>query len=110
MASLGTIDYKGLSGKTYTFNIYDLNSSWNEVSVVYLVTRAFTKENGKLYHSLIYIGQTDNLKERFSNHHKQNCFNIKNANRLCLIVENNEAVRLQIESDLIKGNKAPCND
>jgi len=106
MASLGKIVFTGVSEKQYTFDIYDLNSQWNEVPVIYVVTR----ENSDKKHTVIYIGQTDNLKQRFSNHHKQLCFDNNNANRLCLIVEKNENTRLDTESDLVQNYKTPCND
>jgi len=110
MASLGKITFYGASGKAYVFDIYDLNSSWNEVPAIYVVTRAHSDADGTIRHAAIYIGQTDNLKQRFSNHHKQSCFNLNRANRLCIIVENSEAARLNAETDLIRGNKTPCND
>lgn len=109
MANLGTITYKGVSGKEYTFDVFDLNSTWNEVAAIYLVTHAYS-EGSKIMHNAIYVGQTDNLKQRFADHHKQPCFNSKNANRLCVIRENNEAVRLVAENDLIRGIMPPCND
>ncbi len=109
MASLGTITYKGASGKEYTFNIYDFNSSWNEVPAIYFVTHAFNS-GSQIMHKAIYIGQTDNLKQRFLNHHKQACFSSHNANRLCIIIEKSENARLATETDLIRAIKPPCND
>jgi len=110
MASLGTIIFKGKSGKEYTFNIYNLDSSWDEIAVVYVVTRAEPKPNGGNTHQVIYIGETDNLKERFSNHHKQSCFDKNKANRLCTFHVIDNETRLAIESDLIGSHDTPCND
>jgi hypothetical protein len=110
LLSLGTIDYKGKSGKTYTFNIYAFDSSWNSVSAVYIVTHRVKNNNSGYTHTTIYIGQTDNLKERFSNHHKQGCFARNNANCLCILLETNEQTRLSIESDLLASHNTPCND
>lgn len=92
-----TIDIKGKSGKTYTFRICDFNSEWNSVPVVYIATRRLKSGN---LHALLYIGQTDDLKKGFSNHHQQSRFTLNNADGLCTLIEETEEKRLAIESDL----------
>jgi hypothetical protein len=109
MATLGSISFKGKSGKGYTFEIYPLSSSWNSVSAVYIVTRRIKNQSDGYTHSAIYIGETGNLKERFSNHHKYNCFIENSANCLCILIESNEQNRLTIESDLLGNYNPPCN-
>ncbi len=109
MSSLGQLVLKGKSGNSYTFKVYDINSNWNSVAAVYSVTRA-TSNEGKISHHIIYIGQTNDLKERFQNHHKQYCFDSNHANRLCVLIENNVNKRLYIESDLIANYNPKCND
>lgn len=110
MASLGQITLKGKSGKEYKFEIYNFKSSWSEVAVIYVVTYAEEKQDGGHTHSILYVGQTDNLKERFENHHKQDCFDRNKANRLCLLLESNEKTRVSIEADLIDRISPPCNN
>ena len=110
MAKLTTVSFTGKSGKKYSFDVYKFDTSWKDVSAVYIVTHAKPKSNGGHTHSVIYIGQTDNLKERFSNHNKQKCFEENEANRLCILMEQDEKTRLSIESDLIDLHDTPCND
>ena len=110
MARLGHVIFTGKSGKKYTLDAYDIKSSWSEVAVVYIATRAEEKPDGGYTHHAIYIGQTDNLKERFKTHLRQGCFEKNKANRLCLLMEKDLKTRLSIESDLIGLWKPPCND
>jgi predicted GIY-YIG superfamily endonuclease len=109
MSDVQTITLKGKSGNSYVFNIYDIKSNWAEVAAVYVVTRAVTKPEGGSTHYIIYVGQTDNLKNRFSNHDHQKCFDNNNANRLCVLQQGNEDKRRSIESDLIGSYNPPCN-
>jgi len=110
MSSFPTMTIKGLSGKEYTFEVHDFDSNWNSVPAVYVVTKRVQKNDGKYSHSIIYIGQTEDLKARHSSHHKEDCFNRHGANRLCVLREASEKTRLAIESDLVQKHSPPCND
>lgn len=107
MAKLGTVTFSGSSGKPYTLDYYNLASTWSEVAGVYVVSRYDATAN-KIH--AIYVGETDNLKNRFANHHKQSCFDKNNANTLCWIDETNSQSRFATEADLLGGLKPPCND
>lgn len=109
MERLGTVVFRGVSGKDYTFDVHDLNGQLGEAAAIYVVTHAYSN-GGKIMHAPIYVGQTDNLRQRFAGHHKQACFNSKNANRLCVIKEVNATARTNAETDLINGIKPICND
>jgi hypothetical protein len=109
MTKLATATFKGKSGNEYPFNVYTFDTNFSEVGAVYIVTKRIKSEE-TYNHSFIYIGQTDNLKERFTNHHKQTCFEKNNANCICTHQEDNEKTRLVVESDLINANNTPCND
>jgi predicted GIY-YIG superfamily endonuclease len=107
MSELGTVTFTGKSGDQYTFKYYDFSGSWNEVAGVYIVAR-YNQASNKIY--AIYVGETDNLKERMSNHHKQDCFDKNKANILCWLGMANQQSRLKAETDLIRGLNTPCND
>jgi len=102
-----TVKFTGASAKEYSFDFYNLGGNWNEIAGVYLMAR-YDEEKNKVYP--IYIGETDNLKNRLFNHHKQSCFDKNNANVLGWIGETIEKNRLAIEEDLKNGLKPPCND
>ena len=108
MSSIGNITFKGESDE-YKFKVYKFDSSWNSVSVVYITTKRTKTDDDGYTHSVIYVGQTGDLKDRFSDHHKEKCFVEKDPNCLCLLMEKDEEKRLSIESDLIDNYNPPCN-
>jgi len=110
MAYKGNITYQGASGKDYIFKVYEKSTTFNDVGAVYLITKSqYKKAKDRWYHSLIYIGQTQDLSARFDNHHKENCFKEKQYNRICVYRVNGEKTRLKVEKDLLDNYDPPCN-
>ena len=105
MAQIEPVTFTGASGKTYTFTAYTLDTTFNEVGAVYI----FTKQENRAYTPL-YIGQTDNLNRRISNHEKWPCVRQNGVNSICVLVENNQLSRVAIERDLLATRNPPCND
>lgn len=110
MAKIADLTVAGKSGTEYTFAIYPINTNWKEIGAVYVVTKRTEKPDGGGTHTYIYVGQTDNMNERHSNHHKASCFQRHNANCIGVLVESNETKRLKIEDDILKRHSWPCND
>ena len=110
MAKLADYTVTGKSGEKYTFGVYRKESSWNEVAAVYLVTKRTIKPDGGGSHAHIYVGQTDNLQQRFSSHHKEECFKSHGANCICVLQISSEQSRLAVEADILGKGKWPCND
>lgn len=109
MAKYGDITFKGASGKEYKFEAWPWGTQFNTIGAVYFTTKRTPKSDGGGNHANVYIGQTSDLSERFDNHHKNDCFKRNGVNCICVHQDNNEESRLTKESDLIKGNKTPCN-
>jgi len=110
MAKLGTLKLKGSDNTTYSFDVYPSDTIWNpDVDCVYYISKRTLKRDGGGNHIEIYVGETDDLKTRLTNHHKQSCFDNHNYNAVSIHRENSEALRLQIEAALIKSIKPPCN-
>jgi hypothetical protein len=110
MAKLGTVTFTGVSGNRYEFSAYPWRTSLKkDYGAVYFVTKRNQKSDG-IYHARIYVGQTDDLSTRFDGHHKQPCFDVHNANCICIYGELDEDSRLAIEQDLIDNYHPPCND
>jgi predicted GIY-YIG superfamily endonuclease len=105
MALIGTLHLSGQSGQQYRFNVYPADTAFNTVPAVYAVSQR--ENNGN--HNILYIGQTDNLPERFDNHHKLQCFQRQGFNAICVHQEPNERSRLSKESDLIAKYNPHCN-
>ena len=104
-----TLELTGASGRKCAFLVYPWGTEFKAVGSVYAVTRATPNQTGGETHSIIYVGQTADLSERFDAHHKAACFSKHSANRICVHVEGVEQTRLAIEADLIASYKPPCN-
>lgn len=110
MAKLSIVKFKGASGRQYTFDVFPIDTIWNDgIGAVYFVTHRSKGNDGKHYHQNIYVGQTSDLKSRHQNHHRKQCFDQHEANTLCILRESSERSRLAIERDLIEGCSPLCN-
>ena len=108
-SKLGTLTLKGVSGNEYKFNVYPLNTDFKSIGGIYYISKRIVKENGIGSHSKLYIGQTEDLSERFDNHHKWDCFEENSANAISIYREESKDERLGIEKDLIDNYEPPCN-
>lgn len=108
MADLGTITWTGQSGKEYKYWIYDIGTTFTKAPGNYIFARK--TETGTF--SPIYMGQTEDLSERFDNHHKMPCIKKNGATHIHIHRNDNEKDRLAEESDLIAKWKrtSTCND
>jgi len=110
MAHYGSMTVKGTSGNSYTFEVYSYDTEFKPLAAVYLITKRTPKTDGTGSHSFIYVGETDDLSDRFDGHHKEQCFINYGANCKCIHLEDSKSVRLQIESDILGNYNFPCND
>jgi predicted GIY-YIG superfamily endonuclease len=83
---------------------YDFwDTAWKEVGAVYGV---LSDQGG-----VIYIGQTDNLKERMNDHrsNRRHCLHRHSPTWVVVEVISDEAARLLRERQLINRFDPPCN-
>ena len=73
MPKIGTLDFTGISGHKYTFNVYPKNREHKEKEAVYVVTHRIVKADGSVDHNVIYVGETDNVKNEFIKHPQEKC-------------------------------------
>jgi len=109
MAAVGNLTLTGASSASYTFEIYPWNTPFNPVAAVYVVTKGFLAKDGGFRHSILYVGETGSLSERFANHHKADTMQRHQANHITVLLERNPEIRLRIEADLIDAYNPPCN-
>ena len=110
LKKLSDISFLGKSGTKFAFSVYPLDTNFEDnIPAVYVVTNRSKNDKNEFVHKIIYIGQTEDLKERHSSHHKADCFSKYTANCLCIMHEESESKRLKIERDLIDEKKPPCN-
>jgi len=110
MAKIGTLDFTGISGHVYTFNVYPMNYLMPSKEAVYFVTHRTIKADSSVDHILIFVGETDNLEKEFINHTKSVCFDKETANCICVYWEDHKNTRKKIKDDLLNQYHPPCND
>lgn len=111
MAKLGTLTLTGASGTKYEFIVYSKDTSFkDDVDCVYYISKRTAKADDTGTHSKIYVGESGDLKERLSNHHKQACFDRNGYNAISVHRESSSSARTRKESDLIEALDPPCND
>ena len=101
-----TIRWSGLSGRQYEYRIYPLGANFKAVPGSYI----FAKETSQGRHRPIYIGETEDLSERFDNHHKMPCIRLQGATHIH--VHQNDggvAARRMEEDDLVNKWSPSCN-
>jgi len=107
MTDEGTIKWPGQSGKEYTYWIYRIGTSYKSEPGNYI----FAKETNPNTFKPIYIGQTDDLSERFDNHHKMPCIRQNSSTHIHVHINaEGERQRLAEEADLINRWHPACND
>lgn len=105
MTAEGSISAKGASGTQYNFDVYRWGTSFRPIGGVYLVLK---KQPNSTY-TILYVGQTGDLSERFDNHHRAACFTNHGRTHLAMRAEGSEQQRFAIETDLIRNYQTSCN-
>jgi predicted GIY-YIG superfamily endonuclease len=104
MSKITTENWEGISHKSYSFNVYTIDTSFKEIGAIYI----FTKDDGRNY-TAIYIGETENLKEQFDNHERMDEILENGATKIHIHSDDVEKTRKLKEEDLIKRWKPLLN-
>ena len=100
-----TIIWPGASGKQYRYWIYPIGTSFKDSPGNYI----FAKETSSGW-TPIYIGETDSLKDRLSNHEKMPCVKRHGGTHVHVHTSSSdEQTRRAEESDLLAKWDPPCN-
>ena len=101
-----TIMWPGASGTKYKYWIHSINTSFKDMPGNYI----FAKETSPSKWSPIYIGETDSLEKRFSNHEKMPCVKRHGGTHVHAHTSSSgEQARRAEESDLLAKWDPPCN-
>ncbi|MBA7471466.1 hypothetical protein ES707_06772 [subsurface metagenome] len=106
MAETPTINWEGKSGGKYLYYIYPIGTTFKEEPGNYI----FALQSRPQYWRPIYIGQTEDLSERFDNHHKMPCIKRNGASHIHVHLNSLQSTRLSEESDLLSNFSPICND
>lgn len=104
MAKEATVTLKGISGRTYEFDVYPWGTSFKPLGAIYTVLK---KVSTDFY--IQYVGQTGDLSSRFDSHHKQSCFDRNGKTHIAIHLESSESARLAKEADMVVHHKPGCN-
>ena len=100
------IQLVGASGSSWQFESYPTSTSWNHVPCVYVVARLTPERR----YAILYVGETEDIADRLSNHHKAQCFRRNGCTHILVHQERSERTRRLIEADLIRNYGPACND
>ncbi len=101
-----TIMWPGASRKEYEYWIDDMNSSFKDEPGNYI----FAKETSPGRWTPIYIGETESLKDRLSNHEKLPCVKRYGGTHIhAHTTPGGEKARKAEEADLLAKWDPPCN-
>ena len=97
---LGNVRIKGVSGKTYTFGAYPLDTRFAEFGAVYFITGRELDSKGRIAHSRIYCGQTSNMSVCPYSAQQSASFKANYANCICILPVKEDVSRRDIERDI----------
>ena len=75
-----------------------------------MISRRVIDSDGRGNHKPLYIGQTDDLADSFSNYEKLPCVDKYRANCVCVFATEDGVIREEIETDLLGYYSLPCNN
>jgi hypothetical protein len=104
------VRWKGVSGRFYDAEAYQLENPLPISSGVYIVCSYLGPNQ---YHS-IYVGECDDFNDRLyvnlKNHHCYRCFIREAATDVCILaISDDRQLRLDAETDLRNGLNPVCN-
>jgi predicted GIY-YIG superfamily endonuclease len=110
MEKEGTFNWKGKSGKSYSFNIWPIDAPFRQIGCVYIYTEKL--DNGSWEH--IYVGQTEHLAKRLKEHEdgdekSDTCIQNSGATHIHVRQVKPETDRIDVEDDIRKNYSWSCN-
>ena len=101
-----SMNWTGKSGHQYRYVIYPIGTSFKAVPGNYIFAREVSPDR----YPPIYIGETEDLSERFDSHHKMPCIRREGATHIHVHQNNSgQAARRVEERDLVARWNPPCN-
>lgn len=102
------IVFIGEIGIKYNFTIYPKDTSFYNVSAVYIFTNRHLDGNTYI-HTPLYIGESGQLGSRIAKHEKWPCVTKHGCTHICIMQINGEDARIRVETDLIHNYDPVCN-
>lgn len=110
MTTTKHIIWEGKSGTAYTFGVYKKEDCTEDIACVYIYT--YLNHDSDL--AKVYVGQTEQLATRISQHDRGDddscrCIQRSGATHICVYREGSEEKRRSIETDIMNNYKWECN-
>jgi hypothetical protein len=110
MPKLGSLELKGVSGRTYEFAVYPRSDVFKPLGAVYFHAKRIPFAEGEAEYTWIYVGESADISRRpFDPSHKA-CIDEHEANCICLFMQDDADARAMTVSDLRRAFHPPCND
>ena len=105
MATKPSVSWYGLSGKSYEYFVYPIDTKFESAAANYVYAKL------SLHRTWVpvYIGQTGDLRERLPDHEKRPCAIRQGATHIHAHRSGDEHERRVEEADLIRKYKPRCN-
>lgn len=108
MANAPEVYWTGNSGTQYRYWVYPIGTELADKPGNYIY--AGTSADGKRWTAL-YVGETNSLERRLSNHEKEDCVKRHGATHIhAHASSSDERARRAEESDLLANRNPPCNN
>lgn len=104
MSKICNLWLNGKDGSDYSFEVFPRDQAFKPVSAIYAF---LTAPNGNA--SVLYIGQTEDLSTRFSNHHKWDMA-IRHGFKYIAVYQCPLLMLDYVERNLIQEYDPPCNE
>lgn len=101
------VTWIGDSGQSYDFELYPMHTIFRPIPACYI----FVKQVDTQSWGAIYIGETENIRQRFDWHEKMPCITRHGATHVCIYTQGMEGRlrRYTLEGDLLRRISPPCN-
>ena len=109
---MGKIADATFQGKedTYNFGVYTTDTVFIDVGAVYIFSKREQGDDGRFYHTFLYIGQTHSLEDRIPYHEKWSCAIKNGVDCICVHQDDDTNSRKAKEADLLARSNPPCNN
>ena len=100
------VRWRGQSNNAYDFELHHIDDEFRNVAACYIFTKA--RSDGKW--APIYVGQTQNLKDRLAHHHAMPCVARHGATHVCVYTHGmmDAQHRRLVERDLLRRLRPVC--
>jgi hypothetical protein len=109
MPKLGTVSVTGASGERYELGVYPRADVFKPLGAVFFLAKRIPFAEGEAEYTWIYVGETADLSRWPGAGAPTACIDAREANSICLLIEEDQSLRRRIVADIREAHKPPCN-